>query len=87
MKFAKKVIIKSQRQFMYGSIFYGSDVTTLMIFFSQSFNTTSIRVYLKSGNTYQNVRKSYFLDLGKSILGLSSKIRENFCIRIMMRNA
>ena len=29
--FAKKVIIKSQRQFMYGSNFYVSDVTCLQI--------------------------------------------------------
>ena len=30
--FAKKVIIKSQRQFMYGSNFYGSDVRYIVLF-------------------------------------------------------
>ena len=33
LRFAKKVIIKSQRQFMYGSNFYGSDVIKILTTF------------------------------------------------------
>ena len=37
--FAKKVIIKSQRQFMYGSNFYESDVTFTLQFQQKDFGS------------------------------------------------
>ena len=45
--FAKKVIIKSQRQFMYGSNFYGSDVTMSFFKFKDSNFKLNVTIFQK----------------------------------------
>ena len=42
--FAKKVMIKSQRQFMYGSNFYESDVTSLFSFYLESLASVTLLI-------------------------------------------